>query len=192
VSTKPVQTAQPKPAESVQPLVSTKPVEPAQPVATTKPAQTVQPKPVQSAPKPQESPQIGVEEFGGDFAQGEEYWNEAMAYLTGEKKTALVSCAKNGRVFCFENNILTLAFKSKFFCDRIMKPDYKAMIEDALIKTARVSIRINCVEEGKAAKPVAKPKVEPKPEPAKVNYSDLPSNLRKAQDMLGGTIEEIK
>lgn len=147
----------------------------------------------QAATKMEVAPKVMVEEFGGDFAQGEEYWNEALAYLVGEKKTALVSCAKNGRVYCFENNILTLAFKSGFFCTRMMKADYKAMIEDALIKTARIPIRLNCVDESKASKPVAKPKVEePKVEAQTVNYSELPSNLRKAQDMLGGTIEEIK
>ncbi|MDO4177843.1 MAG: DNA polymerase III subunit gamma/tau [Phascolarctobacterium sp.] len=133
-----------------------------------------------------------VEEFGGDFAQGEEYWKEAIEYLAGEKKTALVSCVKNGRAFSFVNNVLTLACKSKFFCDRIMKPDYKVMIEDALLKVARIPIKINVVEEGNASKPASKSKREaPKSTQQSVNFNDLPSNLKKAQDLLGGTIEKI-
>lgn len=188
VTTKPIE----KPVQTEQIITSSK-----SEVSATKPqAQAVIQKPQPVPKKVVEQEPVAqtpaVEEFGGDFAQGEEYWKEALDYLTGEKKTALVSCAKNGRAFSFENNILTLAFKSKFFCDRIMKADYKTMIEDALIKTARIPIRINCVEEGKAVKPVAKPKVVAKPEIEKVNYSELPSNLRKAQDMLGGTIEELK
>ncbi|MCQ2358912.1 MAG: DNA polymerase III subunit gamma/tau [Phascolarctobacterium sp.] len=158
-----------------------------QAVAKSKTEQVAPPKEEQAPVAPS-----GPEEFGGDYAQGEDYWKDALDYLVGEKKTALVSCAKNGRVFSFENNILTLAFKSKFFCDRITKADYKAMIEDALLKVARIPIRIACVEEGKAAKPVAKPKPAPAKEAVQPTYSELPSTLKKAKDMLGGTIEEIK
>lgn len=201
VKTEPQPVVQPKteaykPTESVQVKVdATQPKETVQKKVELKPSQeTSQPKVVSVQPKaePISMTSIAPEEYGGDFAQGEEYWKDALDYLIGEKKTALVSCAKNGRVFSFENNIVTLAFKSKFFCDRILKSDYKTMLEDALLKIARTPIRVACVEEGKASKPVAKAKPAVRQQVAEINYSELPSALKKAKDMLGGTIEEIK
>ena len=136
--------------------------------------------------------QAQVEEFAGDHAEGEEFWKQALDYLAGERRMAVVSCAKQGRVFAYENKILTVSYNSKFLADRVMKSDYKAMIEDALIKVARVPIKINCVEEGKAKKSLPKqPSSQPKPD-EQMNYSELPSNLQKAQNLLGGIIEEFK
>ena len=68
---------------------------------------------------------VEVEEYGGDFATGEEYWSKALEILSAEKKIAMVSCAKGGKVISYLNGILRVGFKAAFQCDRMNKDDYR-------------------------------------------------------------------
>ena len=138
---------------------------------------------------------VEVEEFGGDFAAGEEYWKKALEYLTAEKKIAMVSCAKGGKVVSFINGVLQVGFKAAFQCDRMNKDDYRKAFEDVLLKIARQSIRLECVIPG-AAKPVpkvqAKAPVQKEQAPApQVDLNNVPDAVKKAHNVFGGTLQEL-
>ena len=108
----------------------------------------------------------------------------------------MVSCAKNGRVFSFANNILQVAFKAPFLADRMNKDDYRKAFEEVLLRLARREIRLEAVIEGKAKLPQAPVKhqeVQQSPESEKQNLqaAQLPENLRKAFNALGGSVTDI-
>ena len=166
-----------------------KPVEKPQPAK----AQTLQ-SALQDLPKAQ-AQVVEVEEFGGDFATGEEYWKKALEYLTAEKKIAMVSCAKGGKVVSFINGTLQVGFKAAFQCDRMNKDDYRKAFEDVLLKIARQSIRLECVVPG-ATKPApkvqAKAPVQQEQAPApQADLNNVPDAVKKAHNVFGGTLQEL-
>lgn len=83
--------------------------------------------------------------YGGEWAEGDEYWSKAMEILRSERKNAIASCAANASVLAYEHKILTLGFKMKFLCERLAKPDYRQVVEEILLRVARVPIRLQCV-----------------------------------------------
>lgn len=151
---------------------------------------------VQSAPKPKSNKVEATAEYAGDFAAGEDFWKQAMELLRAERKNSMVSCAKNGRVYSFDNNILQIAFKAPFLADRMNKDDYRLPFEDALLRVARRPIRLEAVIEGRV-KPPARPAAKQDKAQASVSQKaaldeqQLPENLRKAMNALGGTITDI-
>ena len=156
-------------------------------------AQTLQAA-LQDLPKAQ-AQVVKVEEFGGDFATGEEYWKKALEYLTAEKKIAMVSCAKGGKVVSFINGTLQVGFKAAFQCDRMNKDDYRKAFEDVLLKIARQSIRLECVVPG-ATKPAlkvqAKAPVQKEQAPApQADLENVPEAVKKAHNVFGGTLQEL-
>ena len=156
-------------------------------------AQTLQ-SALQDLPKAQ-AQVVEVEEFGGDFATGEEYWKKALEYLTAEKKIAMVSCAKGGKVVSFINGTLQVGFKAAFQCDRMNKDDYRKAFEDVLLKIARQSIKLECVVPG-AIKPVskvqAKAPVQKEQAPApQADLENVPEAVKKAHNVFGGTLQEL-
>lgn len=149
---------------------------------------------LQNMPKPKSSEVQAAEEYAGDFAAGEDFWKQAMELMKAERKNSMVSCARNGRVYSFVNNILQIAFKAPFLADRMNKDDYRLPFEDALLRVARRPIRLEAVIEGRVkppAKPVVKKQAEPEAVKQTLNEQELPENLRKAMNALGGTITEI-
>ncbi len=148
---------------------------------------------IQAAPKPKSAQAAQTQEYAGDFAAGEDYWQQALALMKAEKKNSMVSCAKNGRVYSFANNILQVAFKAPFLADRMNKDDYRTAFEEVLLRLARREIRLEAVIEGKV-QPV---KAAPKPKQVQdegtqpVATAELPENLRRAVNALGGTVTEI-
>ena len=166
-----------------------KPVEKPQPAK----AQTLQ-SALQDLPKAQ-AQVVEVEEFGGDFATGEEYWKKALEYLTAEKKIAMVSCAKGGKVVSFINGTLQVGFKAAFQCDRMNKDDYRKAFEDVLLKIARQSIRLECVVPGAtkpASKVQAKAPVQKEQAPApQADLENVPDAVKKAHNVFGGTLQEL-
>lgn len=157
-------------------------------------AQTMQ-QAVQNAPKPKSSKAELTAEYAGDFAAGEDFWKQAMELMKAEKKNSMVSCAKNGRVYSFANNVLQIAFKAPFLADRMNKDDYRLPFEDALLRVARRPIRLDAVIEGRVKPPA--PKVQKNMQPKQpeqgqaLDANQLPENLRKAMNALGGTVTEI-
>ena len=156
-------------------------------------AQTLQAA-LQDLPKAQ-AQVVEVEEFGGDFATGEEYWKKALEYLTAEKKIAMVSCAKGGKVVSFINGTLQVGFKAAFQCDRMNKDDYRKAFEDVLLKIARQSIKLECVVPG-ATKPApkvqAKAPVQKEQAPApQADLENVPEAVKKAHNVFGGTLQEL-
>ena len=156
-------------------------------------AQTLQAA-LQDLPKAQ-AQVVKVEEFGGDFATGEEYWKKALEYLTAEKKIAMVSCAKGGKVVSFINGTLQVGFKAAFQCDRMNKDDYRKAFEDVLLKIARQSIKLECVVPG-ATKPApkvqAKAPVQKEQAPApQADLENVPEAVKKAHNVFGGTLQEL-
>lgn len=151
-----------------------------------------------AAPKaPAKNPagEAAAGEYAGDWAAGEDFWKKALELLAGEKKISIVSCAKNGRVTGFANGVLQVVYKAKFHCDRMNKEDYKAAVEDALLRVARQSIRLDCAAAGKAKPLPAASAAAAAPEKDEQHTADsaaVPGNLRKAMDVLGGSIEDIK
>ena len=156
-------------------------------------AQTLQAA-LQDLPKAQ-AQVVEVEEFGGDFATGEEYWKKALEYLTAEKKIAMVSCAKGGKVVSFINGTLQVGFKAAFQCDRMNKDDYRKAFEDVLLKIARQSIKLECVVPGAtkpASKVQAKAPVQKEQAPApQADLENVPEAVKKAHNVFGGTLQEL-
>lgn len=167
-----------------------KPAAKAQPAADTLAAA------VNAAPKPKSAKVQQTEEYAGDFAAGEDFWKQALEIMKAEKKNSMVSCAKNGRVFSFANNILQVAFKAPFLADRMNKDDYRKAFEEVLLRLARREIRLEAVIEGKAKlpqPPVKQQEVQQSPESETQNLqaAQLPENLRKAFNALGGSVTDI-
>ena len=151
---------------------------------------------VNAAPKPKSAKVQQTEEYAGDFAAGEDFWKQALEIMKAEKKNSMVSCAKNGRVFSFANNILQGAFKAPFLADRMNKDDYRKAFEEVLLRLARREIRLEAVIEGKAKlpqPPVKQQEVQQSPESETQNLqaAQLPENLRKAFNALGGSVTDI-
>ena len=96
--------------------------------------------------------------YGGDWAEGDEYWTKTLGILRRERKNAIASCAANASVLAYENKVLTLGFKMKFLCDRLQKSDYRQVIEEILLRVARSSIQLQCVlDEGEIGTQNSKP-----------------------------------
>lgn len=166
------------------------------PAAAQQPAADTLAAAVNAAPKPKSARVQQTEEYAGDFAAGEDFWKQALEIMKAEKKNSMVSCAKNGRVFSFANNILQVAFKAPFLADRMNKDDYRKAFEDVLLRLARREIRLEAVIEGKAKlpqPPVKQQEVQQSPESETQNLqaAQLPENLRKAFNALGGSITDI-
>lgn len=169
-----------------------------------KPAVKAQPQPaadtlaaaVNAAPKPKSARVQQTEEYAGDFAVGEDFWKQALELMKAEKKNSMVSCAKNGRVFSFANNILQVAFKAPFRADRMNKDDYRKAFEEVLLRLARREIRLEAVIEGKAKLPQPPVKQQEVQQPSEsktqnLQATQLPENLRKAFNALGGSVTDI-
>ena len=176
--------------QAAKPAPAKKPAAKAQPAADTLAAA------VNAAPKPKSARVQQTEEYAGDFAAGEDFWKQALELMKAEKKNSMVSCAKNGRVFSFANNILQVAFKAPFLADRMNKDDYRKAFEEVLLRLARREIRLEAVIEGKAKlpqPPVKQQEVQQSPESETQNLqaAQLPENLRKAFNALGGSVTDI-
>ena len=166
------------------------------PAAAQQPAADTLAAAVNAVPKPKSAKVQQTEEYAGDFAAGEDFWKQALEIMKAEKKNSMVSCAKNGRVFSFANNILQVAFKAPFLADRMNKDDYRGAFEDVLLRLARREIRLEAVIEGKAKlpQPPAKKQVVQQPEESEaqnLEAAQLPENLRKAFNALGGSVTDI-
>lgn len=166
------------------------------PAAAQQPAADTLAAAVSAAPKPKSARVQQTEEYAGDFAAGEDFWKQALEIMKAEKKNSMVSCAKNGRVFSFANNILQVAFKAPFLADRMNKDDYRGAFEEVLLRLARREIRLEAVIEGKAKlpqKPVKQQEVQqsPESETPSLQAAQLPENLRKAFNALGGSVTDI-
>ena len=166
------------------------------PAAQPQPAADTLAAAVNAAPKPKSAKVQQTEEYAGDFAAGEDFWKQALEIMKAEKKNSMVSCAKNGRVFSFANNILQVAFKAPFLADRMNKDDYRKAFEEVLLRLARREIRLEAVIEGKAKlpqPPVKQQEVQQSPESETQNLqaAQLPENLRKAFNALGGSVTDI-
>lgn len=176
--------------QAAKPAPAKKPAAKAQPAADTLAAA------VNAVPKPKSAKVQQTEEYAGDFAAGEDFWKQALEIMKAEKKNSMVSCAKNGRVFSFANNILQVAFKAPFLADRMNKDDYRKAFEEVLLRLARREIRLEAVIEGKAKlpqPPVKQQEVQQSLENETQNLqaAQLPENLRKAFNALGGSVTDI-
>lgn len=173
-----------EPKVEVRPAAVQKPSGPAYKPPTAPPAK--------AAAQPA-APKANVVEYGGDWAQGEEYWKKALEILTGEKKISIVSCAKGGRAIGYENGVLQVAFKAEFMCNRMNKDDYRSVVENALLRIARQAIRLECVTEAQLkAAPVPASVASPiRQEQHEVNTDGLPDNVKKAVDVFGGKIHKM-
>lgn len=110
-------------------------------------------KPAAEIPQPYVAKAATVDnsQASGDVPTGEEYWKQALELLKNEKKNALYSCAKSGRVVSFSNGVLQVAYKMPFQCDRMNKDDYRSYVEDTLLRQTRMAIHLQCVvDDGKA------------------------------------------
>lgn len=140
-----------------------------------------------------------IEEFGGDYAAGEDFWQQTLELVRSEKKMSMHSCAKSGRVYSFANDLLVIAFKSAFQSQRMQKPDFREYFESVLLRVARRPIRLQCEAEAelkkhtgakpKAAAPQVQQAVAPKGQALEPN--ELPESLQRAMNALGGTITKV-
>lgn len=153
--------------------------------------------PVSSASTPASA--APIEEFGGDYAAGEDFWQQTLELVRSEKKMSMYSCAKGGRVYSFANDMLVVAFKSAFQSQRMNKPDFHEYFEGVLLRVARRPIRLQCESEtelkkhtGSGTKPQpTAPKVASAPKAQSIAQNELPENLQKAMHAFGGTITKV-
>lgn len=144
------------------------------------------------APKPKSAAAVQTEEYAGDFAAGEDFWQQALDLMKAEKKNSMVSCARSGRVYSFVNNLLQVAFKAPFLADRMNKDDYRKAFEDALLRIARRPIRLEAVIAGRAAaKPAPQQSAAEPAAPQQLEESQLPKKLQQAVNAFGGTVTDI-
>lgn len=171
-------------------------VKQAVPKAVSQPAKPVSvPAPKQAVPTVAGN-SSGIEEFGGDYAAGEDFWRQALELVRSEKKMSMYSCAKDGRVYSFANDILVIVFRIAFKSERMNRDDFKSYFENVLLRLARRPIRLQCAAESEVKKTsvaAAKPKPTPQAQPAAaaVDTSQLPENLQKAVRVFGGTITKL-
>ena len=166
--------------------------------------------PLSAGPEPYKakSPTISALDDTGDVPTGEEYWRNALEILKAEKKNAMVSCARAGRVASFKNNVLVISFARTggFQCDRMNKEDYHRAFEDALLRQTRQAIQLRCVMEGAAMSAAPRTAVQKKAMPAmkavenkqtaaapaeSVATEALPERLQKAKQLFGGSIQKL-
>lgn len=152
-----------------------------------------------------QSPAYVASEDTGDVPAGEEFWKQALDLLKAEKKNAMVSCAKMGKVVSFKNNVLEVSFKSAFQCDRMNKDDYRKAFEDVLLRQNRIAIQLHCVVEGKMKTAPVSTGVklvnntahavenikQPPASSNNVAMEGLPENLQKVTQLFGGSIQKI-
>lgn len=193
-------------------MVGNKPI-----IIKNAPAQYSQPVPG-AAPIPYTStaPTFAGDADSGDVPQGEEYWKAVLEELASERKRAIVSCASGSRVVSFNKGVLVVAFKVAFQCDRMNKDDYRSTIEAILLKHARMSIRLQCVQEDKlkqvvkvlqpsvsaslvtTPEPVVKEEIRQAPVKSETKVEQapsvaqevLPENLQKLEQIFGGKLNK--
>ena len=137
--------------------------------------------------------------YAGDWATGDEYWTRTMEILKAERKQSIAACASHGYVMAYENQTLIVGFKMKYLCERLQKPDYREVVEDVLLRVARVPVRLQCVEDT-GGKPVAKSSAKkssaaapgksntPAKGEAQPNVSD---STKKAMEMFNATLHKV-
>lgn len=177
----------------IKPNVEPKSVTEAKPKAERTP-KVLPPKPVAGGmpmTASTEKPRTSVEEYGGDWATGEDYWKQALELLSNEKKISVVSCARNGRVISFDQGKLVVAYKVPFMAERMNKDDFRGTVENALLRIARQAVRLECIGEG--ASPAAVPKKSKivvtktsKPKPS------IPEGFENIVGAFGGDIKNIE
>lgn len=143
-----------------------------------------------------------IEEFGGDYAAGEEFWQQAVEIVKSEKKMSMASCGKSGKVYSFANDILVVAFQNAFQSARMSKDDYRQYFEGVLLRLARRPIRLQCepldkLRKGSAGGAARKSppasaasKQASVPAPS-LDTKELPETLQKAMNAFGGTISRL-
>jgi DNA polymerase-3 subunit gamma/tau len=99
----------------------------------------------------------------------------------------------------YENQTLIVGFKMKYLCERLQKPDYREVVEDVLLRVARVPVRLQCVEDT-GGKPVAKGSAR-KSSAAASGKSNTPANgeaqpnvsesTKKAMEMFNATLHQV-
>ena len=150
--------------------------------------------------------------YGSDWAAGDEYWTRAMEILKAERKNSIASCASHGSVLAYENQTLIVGFKMKFLCERLQKPDYREVVEEILLRVARVPIRLQCVTDtggktgsvppagntpGNASKARTLPaadSVKPAPEPetaAADTEPNVSASTKKAMEMFNAMLHKV-
>ena len=160
-----------------------------------------------------ESPSGSYTSYGGDWATGDEYWTRAMEILKAERKNSIASCASHGSVLAYENQTLIVGFKMKFLCERLQKPDYREVVEEILLRVARVPIRLQCVTDmggktgsvppagktpGSASKAKTLPaagSVKPAPKQPETATAEAGPNVsastKKAMEMFNATLHKV-
>lgn len=188
-------------AEELGQLSSAPPVNSRPAAAKPAPAPKASAAPQKPAPQataqPAAQPMAAGEEYGGDWAAGDDFWKQTLELVRSEKKMSMYSCAKDGRVYSFSNDVLVVAFKAPFKSERMNKDDFRSYFEEILLRLARRPLRLQCAAEaslrasgGAAAGAKAQP-APPKKEQAPAAPQQLPDSLRKAMDAFGGTITEL-
>ena len=166
------------------------------PVPAAAPAADPVPRPVPAAapvpePAPEPAPDTGapVEPYSGDWAEGDELWGKTLQLLKDEKKLAIESCARNGQVLAMEGGILTVSYKSKFLRDRVMRDDYRTVLEEALLRLAKRSVKLNgIVGNGRPA--AARTARKEKPADDALSPDSVPETVYKVARAFGGTVHK--
>ena len=94
---------------------------------------------------------------------------------------------------------MDVGFKMKYLCERLQKPDYREVVEDVLLRVARVPVRLQCVEDT-GGKPAGKSSVKnttgapagksntPAKGEAQPNVSE---STKKAMEMFNATLHKV-
>ncbi len=183
------------PKSAPQPTPEPEPVPPAEtPVAAPKPKPPLPPEPAPASDRSVALTDSGTEyeAYGGQWDEGEQLWKNALQQLKEEKKLAIESCARNGQVLALEGDVLVVGFKSKFLRDRVLRDDYRSVLEDALLRLSRRSIRLDgVVGNGPSAASRPAKSSGTHGAAAQDEAAGAPEGVRKAAAFFHGTVHKV-
>lgn len=109
-------------------------VPPAAPVASAKPVETVVDAPANVVPaaKPVTQPKTAGPAKNVSSQQYQGVWKQVCAILDKERKKAILSCVRNGRVVYIGGGEVIVAFKTAFMVKRANREDYFKFVDAAL------------------------------------------------------------
>lgn len=109
-------------------------VPPAAPVASAKPVETVVDAPANVVPaaKPVTQPKTAGSAKNVSSRQYQGVWKQVCAILDKERKKAILSCVRNGRVVYIGGGEVIVAFKTAFMVKRANREDYFKFVDAAL------------------------------------------------------------
>jgi DNA polymerase-3 subunit gamma/tau len=159
------QTPSSTPAASVQETLQSKPATPKAVVKQTPEAPAV---PVSGA-----APAKGV-------------WDAVLRELINGGKRMVHACVSQGHLDSLDDKLAVIRFSVPFSKERTEKDDYRAIIEQALLKATGHTVRIQCILNEEKSQPAVPIPAQPKA------IDEPPPSVKQAQEIFGGKVIKLE